>query len=209
MGYRERARIKLLFLDAYGGKCACCGEDDYRFLSLDHVKNDGGKHRETVACHMAYWQAKREGYPKDKYQILCYNCNFAKGTNGGVCPHKSGISSSEAWKELRERFSFIGRKHIDPRTNGSQVGFMRPGHDERRMQLHRRVLKPCPYCGGEFGTNEMTRHKRAEHAEEMKEKRELNLLYGRGLRLSKEVKDLLDEQNRINNACHDSIMLSL
>jgi hypothetical protein len=178
-GDRERAKVKLEFLEAYGGKCACCGEDDPRFLSLDHVNNDGARHRETTPCHAIYRVARREGYPKDRYQILCYACNMGRQTNRGICPHKSAVTKEQAWQMLRERVTYIGRKHLDPKTNGSEQGFMRKGFDPRRMQLSRRVLKPCEYCGDEFGTNEMTRHKRERHAEEMKAKRAEILAHGR------------------------------
>ena len=115
-----------------------------------------------MTCQQIMRMARRDGWDKSKWDLLCMNCNFAKGHYGG-CPHKTGVTTEQAIQRMRDRNLKIGRKHIDPRTNGSQVGFMRPGFDERRMQLHRRVLKPCPYCWLEFGTNEMTRHKRAEH----------------------------------------------
>ena len=30
---------------------------------------------------------KRQGWPKDGYQLLCANCNQGRARNGGVCPH--------------------------------------------------------------------------------------------------------------------------
>jgi hypothetical protein len=72
----------------YGGKCACCGEDDIRFLSLDHVNNDGSEHRKTLRDNQILANAVAN-YQPDKYQILCYNCNCGRSSNGGVCPHKS------------------------------------------------------------------------------------------------------------------------
>lgn len=176
---RERAQLKLDFLAAYGGKCACCGEDDPRFLSLDHVKDDGNEHRKTTTCQQIYRIARNEGYPRDRYQPLCFNCNMGKSTNGGVCPHKSGLTKEEAIEELRSRNTFIGRKHVDPKKNGSRKTLFTGGFDARRMQLSRRVLKPCPFCQKEFGSNEMVRHKQAEHAEEMKAQRLQILAAGR------------------------------
>ncbi len=29
----------------YGKKCACCGESIYEFLTIDHINNDGAKHK--------------------------------------------------------------------------------------------------------------------------------------------------------------------
>ena len=68
-------------------KCACCGEKEQRFLSLDHINGGGTKERKEGkgGGHFAYRRLKKLGYPAG-YQILCYNCNFAKGV-WGVCPH--------------------------------------------------------------------------------------------------------------------------
>jgi hypothetical protein len=87
-GLRYRLKLKVNFIRMYGGKCICCGEDDIRFLSLDHVNNDGNRHREELAAHQIIAKAISTGKPISEYQILCYNCNFGKSTNGGVCPHK-------------------------------------------------------------------------------------------------------------------------
>ncbi len=35
-----------------------------------------------------YAEVKRQGFPKDKYQLLCSNCNQGKKRGGGICPHK-------------------------------------------------------------------------------------------------------------------------
>jgi hypothetical protein len=76
---------------AYGNKCQCCGETIPEFLTLDHVKNDGKEHREALGHsgrgHGFYLWLKRQGYPKEIVQLLCMNCNWAKGVFG-KCPHK-------------------------------------------------------------------------------------------------------------------------
>lgn len=63
-------------------RCACCGESELKFLAVDHVNNDGYLHRKKSLYHTV----KNEGFPRDKYQILCHNCNMAKAFYG-VCPH--------------------------------------------------------------------------------------------------------------------------
>lgn len=77
-------------LNAYGPRCACCGESQVRFLSVDHSRNDGHKDRakngKRVSGTTFYLRIAREGFPAS-YQILCMNCNWGKGKNGGVCPH--------------------------------------------------------------------------------------------------------------------------
>jgi hypothetical protein len=75
-------------LQAYGGKCVCCGETIPQFLNIDHINNDGAKHRREIggSSGLQIW-IEKNNYPKD-FQILCYNCNVGKYLNGGVCPHK-------------------------------------------------------------------------------------------------------------------------
>ena len=67
-------------------QCACCGELEYDFLSLDHIIPQAitGKLPNRVGVHL-YRKLKREGFP-DGYQILCSNCNLAKRDHG-VCIH--------------------------------------------------------------------------------------------------------------------------
>lgn len=64
--------------------CVCCGEDQYEFLSLDHIEGGGNQHRQEVP-HVYRW-LKRNEFPIG-YQVLCHNCNLAKGFYG-ECPHQ-------------------------------------------------------------------------------------------------------------------------
>ena len=93
---RARAKLRRTVIQAYGGKCACCGIDDWRFLSIDHVGNDGATHRKDPRFTSAriYRWLKKNKYPKDNFQVLCYNCNLAKAHFGGVCPHQIKPNSS-------------------------------------------------------------------------------------------------------------------
>src|SRR6266403_4837897 len=87
----RRRRIKLDVFAHYGAKCACCGETEELFLSMDHKNNDGAAHRKTVfknhknknkgSTPIHLW-IKRNHYP-DSFQILCHNCNHGKYLNGG------------------------------------------------------------------------------------------------------------------------------
>lgn len=73
---------------AYGGyRCVCCGETHSAFLSIDHVNNDGCKHRKTIGrgSNIYAWLSAN-GFPAG-FQVLCHNCNHGKHLNGGVCPH--------------------------------------------------------------------------------------------------------------------------
>ena len=76
---------------AYGGfKCACCGETEELFLTIDHMDNDGNKHRKEIGsgAQRLYAWLRNNGYP-DGFQVLCMNCNMGKHRNGGICPHQT------------------------------------------------------------------------------------------------------------------------
>lgn len=91
---------------AYGGyRCACCGETEKSFLTIDHMNNDGAKMRkEGTHNHTSklYRWLKDHGYPKG-YQVLCMNCQVGKLRNNGICPHQAtrndypvaGVGSSD------------------------------------------------------------------------------------------------------------------
>ncbi len=79
--------LRLDLIKAYGNKCSCCGEHRKEFLTLEHIRGDGAKHRRKMSNYSIFVQIKREKYPKDKYTILCSNCNFALAYSG-YCPHK-------------------------------------------------------------------------------------------------------------------------
>ncbi len=94
--HRERTRrLKDQVYAAYGGKrCVCCGETEERFLTIDHVNNDGNRHRKEVGAGKdMYGWLIRNGFPSG-FQVLCQNCNMGKYLNGGVCPHQTAFQSS-------------------------------------------------------------------------------------------------------------------
>ena len=74
-----RQKLRESIIDIYGGKCSCCGITDKRILDIDHVNNDGASDgRNGIYGKSLMYKIKREDYPKDKYQILCKNCNWIK-----------------------------------------------------------------------------------------------------------------------------------
>jgi hypothetical protein len=78
---------KAEMIEAYGGKCACCGESNYVLLSVDHINGGGQSDRKLHGRGRAlYVYLKRLGYPKDGYRLLCHNCNASLG-HYGYCPH--------------------------------------------------------------------------------------------------------------------------
>jgi len=85
----QRQRIKSGVINLYGGRCKCCGETNPFFLTLDHVLNDGAKHRLKMGRpnDKIYRSIFRGGKQIREFQILCANCNLGKYWNKGVCPH--------------------------------------------------------------------------------------------------------------------------
>lgn len=92
--YRKK---KLRVLERYGGAfCACCGESELKFLTLDHIANDGKEHRLQLASDQGgypdlYKWAMRNDFPPG-LRVLCYNCNIGRARNKGICPHAQATS---------------------------------------------------------------------------------------------------------------------
>ncbi len=78
---------KLEGIVVYGGKCACCGERQMEFLTLDHINGRKDEPYRTTG-QKAWLRLKARGWPKDNFQLLCFNCNCAKGVYGR-CPHQT------------------------------------------------------------------------------------------------------------------------
>lgn len=93
-------RLRMQVITAYGSKCMCCGESNPFFLSIDHIENNGAEHRQAIGLDRRkgtgftfYSWLRQRGFPKEGLQLLCFNCNAAKGMWGGICPHVR-----EPWK---------------------------------------------------------------------------------------------------------------
>lgn len=86
--------LRARMFDALGRICYCCGLEDERFLTLDHVRGDGylEKHG-SGTTRMSL--AQQRGWDRAIYQILCWNCNCGKKLYK-VCPHKLSEPSTQA-----------------------------------------------------------------------------------------------------------------
>lgn len=101
---RNTSRLaKRMAIDAYGGKCQCCGEDKIEFLSIDHVFGKGRQHRLSVCSPgtQFYFWLRRQKYPKKEFRVLCCNCNQSLGLYG-YCPHVSASSFPESVRAALE-----------------------------------------------------------------------------------------------------------
>lgn len=90
---RKELKYKVIYHYSNGTmSCACCGEGfSLKFLTIDHIFNDGNIHRKELKENGItdfYKYLIDNNYP-DAYQVLCYNCNIGKYHNGGVCPHQA------------------------------------------------------------------------------------------------------------------------
>lgn len=91
--------IKTECLDHYGG-CKCsCGEDDMDVLTLDHVNDDGAKHREETGTRgfNFYMMLRKNGFPNDTpLQVMCLNCQFKKRNKNEERKDEQGADSVDA-----------------------------------------------------------------------------------------------------------------
>ena len=72
--------------------CRCCGENtDVRFLAIDHIqgKKNLPKSEAKLGGDKLILFLRKNNFP-DGYQVLCHNCNAAKGfpKNNNECPMK-------------------------------------------------------------------------------------------------------------------------
>jgi hypothetical protein len=76
--WREQKRLEVI--EFLGGKCNHCGIIDPIVLHIDHVNDDGAKERKQLKRGYAGFLVKilNGKLPKDRYQLLCCNCNWRK-----------------------------------------------------------------------------------------------------------------------------------
>lgn len=91
---KDALKLKVLSHYSKGDlKCACCGETNIAFLSLDHVNGGGNIHRRHLNGNKSmgnyfYYYLFSNNFPEEPpLQVLCYNCNHAKA-HLGYCPHQ-------------------------------------------------------------------------------------------------------------------------
>lgn len=103
-GRQYKAKVRDEVLEEYGGPtCVCCGETQKEFLEIDHVNGDGAAHRREIGRGNFYSWLKKNNFPPS-FQVLCRNCNGAKGQDG-CCPHHDEVNDEPAIRNLRR----IGR----------------------------------------------------------------------------------------------------
>lgn len=93
-GQKRYALRKKAVIEKYGPNCQCCGESDYRFLTLDHSHGNGLEHRKEIMGNGRYAGSGfviklfLAGMPDvPGLRVLCANCHMAIDLWGG-CPHE-------------------------------------------------------------------------------------------------------------------------
>lgn len=118
---RERNRVRIETLDAYGGVCVCCGETEPWFLTIEHSNKDGAEQRALLGhngkgVNFYRWLRQRD-YPKDMgLTVLCHNCNHTSYWR--ECPHQSGVG-------LRDQVIARTRKRPEEVTHGDLAMYNR------------------------------------------------------------------------------------
>lgn len=107
-------KLRLAVLAVFGGACVCCDERRMVLLSIDHRDGDGAEHRRWIAREFGGYSGQsfyrglliatrvtlaRNGRPfgpwspeeiraarPASFQVLCRNCQAAKGCGAGECP---------------------------------------------------------------------------------------------------------------------------
>jgi Fe-S cluster biogenesis protein NfuA len=133
----RRNEIKKDIFIHYGGKCECCGIDNFSYLSVDHINNDGAKHRRELnlpAGSAFYGWIVKNNYP-DGLRILCFNCNCSLGLNG-YCPHQQ-----KQIIDTKMKFYNESGTHVICRSCGIQLNDN--NWYESRKREHKNICKKC------------------------------------------------------------------
>ena len=86
---RNHLKRQQIVFEHFGAKCACCGETEPCFLTVDHIGGGGGKLRHKGRHGSIYIWLIKNNFPAG-FQLLCTNCNHGRYRNGGICPHQEG-----------------------------------------------------------------------------------------------------------------------
>jgi hypothetical protein len=128
-GKAECARLRLEMLEALGWKCACCGESHPQLLTLEHINGQRGfygrrygrsENTRQSNTYVEIRKAKREGWDRTKWELLCMSCNHAKG-HYGQCPHRTGVTREQVIEQLKQDSAGIGLEYRNSMVEGSKA----------------------------------------------------------------------------------------
>ena len=90
--YHQNLKFSVMAIYSEGQpKCACCGTTWIEFLSIDHINNDGAKHRRElygnrIRCGYDFYKWLKDNDFPEGFRVLCMSCNHSYG-HFGYCPH--------------------------------------------------------------------------------------------------------------------------
>lgn len=85
--YKEKARKEAFA--KFGRSCFCCGSNDERILSLDHVGGGGSQQRKTLKkTGASFYRWAIKNMDSCEIRVACLNCNCGRHFHGGRCPHQ-------------------------------------------------------------------------------------------------------------------------
>lgn len=114
-GHRDRAKDFLY--NILGRKCVNCGKTEEYLLTIDHIHDDGKEDHDRyrnlwLGIYSKYINGMTEEQIKEKYQILCWNCNLGKNNRDYLDLPTEGLDRKRRRriKLWREAFEFFGPK---------------------------------------------------------------------------------------------------
>jgi hypothetical protein len=134
-------------IEAYGGKCECCGELDPDVLTIDHLAEVGRQHRAGIGYgRRFYLWLERQGFPRDRYRLLCLNCNAGRERNFGTCPHHGRVDDPSAFRCVVCHGPLDGTNTSGANANGAKP-VCQSCRDTLREKHGNLVLPTCLLCG--------------------------------------------------------------
>lgn len=142
--HKSRQALKDSMFAALGTRCTCCSETVKLFLTLDHI---GGK--TTNSWYRYMLTGRRKGWPKDQYQMLCFNCNAGKADTG-ICPHMFDKLGRPPMRHRpgRRRLHQVPSSTEEVRRRHERTKETRRTHHHKQRQLMFEALgSRCVCCG--------------------------------------------------------------
>lgn len=81
---KYKNKLKETIIKEYGGKCQFCFHNEPNHLTIDHIDGVKEEDKENRSSLKLYKYLRDNNFPKDRFQLLCYNCNCAKGFFGYI-----------------------------------------------------------------------------------------------------------------------------
>lgn len=118
--YRNDLRNK--FFEILGSECSVCKNNDKKFLTFDHIHNNGAEKRKIWGNNRGeIVDFKKRGWPadeiKDNFRVLCYNhnCSASRGyLNETLSTSKYKRYRKKLWEQAYEFFGpcSCGQKNV-------------------------------------------------------------------------------------------------